>query len=408
MRKVLTVLSTLGLVIAGCSSNSSSTASSATTAGGGSGAPASFTVNLEGNTSAFNGELAQFFPAKLSAHPGDTVAFNLVHTSGVPHTVTFGTLVDAAAGKLTQLGPTASVAAQENSPEMLNLPDVFPHKNPKGGPPDANQSAGQPCFMATGVPPLSLTGSAPACPKTAQPDFDGTQSFYNSGLISQVGDKFSVKLAANIKPGTYNFMCMIHRGAMMGSVTVAASTATIPSPDDVTTAGKADFDKMVSTVTPAAQAAQKGTADNAAMGSGDPVHYPNIVVAEFGPKKLSIPVNGSVTWHEFAFHTLAIGASAADVGAVAKAPDGSVHLGAKAGAPVGFQTPPALFEFPPPDDGKPVTVDYTYSGSGFANSGLVGSLPPVLVSFKVTFQKAGTYEVRCLVHNDMTSTVTVG
>jgi plastocyanin len=53
-------------------------------------------------------------------------------------------------------------------------------------------------------------------------------------------------------------------------------------------------------------------------------------------------------------------------------------------------------------------VSYDYSGSGFANTGITGSVPPMLISWKVTFSKAGTYVVHCLVHHDMTATVTVG
>jgi len=413
MRRLAYLMVALALVAGACGGGKSS---AKTTAGVSPGVSPSvspsgaqtYTVNIEGNTNAFKAEIALFFPDKLSAHPGDTVKFDLVHTSGVPHTVTFGSLVNAAVAKLNQLGPTASLAAQENSPEMLNLPDVFNHKNPTNGPPDANQSAAQPCFLATGVPPLSLTGSAPACPKTAQPDFDGTQSFYNSGVLGTVRDTFTVRLSPNIKPGTYSLMCLIHRSVMTGSITVAPKATPVPGPDAVTADGTNQFNAMVADVTPVSQAAQTKTANNAVLGSGDPVHYPSVVLAEFGPKTLSIPVGGTVTWNEFAFHTVSLGSAAADVGLLNKAPDGSVHFAPKSGAPVGFNTPPALFEFPPPDNGKPVAVSYTYPGSGFANSGITGSLPPVFITFKVTFAKAGTYTARCLVHNDMTATVKVG
>jgi plastocyanin len=369
--------------------------------------PAEYKVDLEGRTDAFTGEFGAFYPSAFSARPGDTVTFNLAFASGVPHTVTLGTLVDKGVAKLEQLGPQASIFAQENAPEMLNLPDFFPHKIPPAGVPDGNQSAGQPCFLATGVPPLSLTGSAPACPKAAQPDFDGTQAFYNSGVVSKEGDKFRLKLADSTKPGTYAVMCMIHRSTMTAKLTVAEKGATVPSPAEVTAAGKKQFDTAVSTVTPVAQASQKLTADKAAMGSGDPMHYPDIVVAEFGPKNLSIPVGGSVTWNEYAFHTLTFGASESDVGLTATAPDGSVHL-QKSAAPAGFPVPLSLHDFPQPENGKPVTIKYTYPGSGYANTGITGSLPPVFVTFQVKFPKAGTYAYRCLIHPDMKGEVKVG
>lgn len=406
MRKVAIVAAVMALLAVGCGKSSSKSSSTTTTAAAAAGAK-TYAVQLDGKADAFNGEFANYFPDKLSVHPGDTLQFNLPRFSGVPHTVTFGTLVDKAVAKINALGPTALPDAQENSPELLNLPDVFTHKNPTNGPPDANQSAGQPCYLATGVPPLSLTGSAPACPKVAQPDFDGTQAFYNSGVLAKDGATFSMKVSANTKPGTYSFICLIHRGGMTGTLTVAAPTASIPAPADVTAAGAKQQSDLIAAVTPAAQAAQKSTPDKATLGTGDPNH-PSVVVADFGPKSISIPVGGSVTWNEFAFHTLTFGATDADVGVITTAADGSVHL-AKGGAPVGFTVPPSLSEFPPPASSKPTLVDLgTYDGTGFKSTGITGSVPPQFIAFKVTFSKAGTYVVRCLVHPDMKGEVKVG
>lgn len=366
-----------------------------------------FSVQLDGDTDAFNGEFGAFFPNTLSAHPGDTLNFEMPRASGVPHTVTFGTLVDKGVSALEQLGPTAIPDAQENAPDMLNLPDLFPHKSPSQGPPDANQSAAQACYLESGIPPLSLTGSAPACPKKAQPEFTGTQTFYNMGLIGDDGDMVSMKLADSIQPGTYSFICLIHRGVMTGELTVAAEGTAVPGPDAVKAAGKKQFDDLVAAVTPAAVQARQATPDKAALGTGNP-QYPSAVVAEFGPKTVSIPVGGSVTWNQFAFHSLTFGASDADIGVVTEDPDGTVHL-TKGGGPEGFEVPPNLFDFPQPASGKPVLVDLgSYDGKGFRNTGVPGSLPPVFISYKLTFTKAGTYPVQCLVHPDMKGEVKVG
>lgn len=410
MRRATVVLAVLAMLAVGCgkssksSSETSTGSGSSTTAGGAK----QYAVQLDGKTNAFVGEFGSFYPDKLTVHPGDSVQFNLPNFSGVPHTVTFGTLVDKAVAKIDQLGPQATPDAQENSPEMLNLPDVFTHKNPTNGPPDANQSAAQPCYLTTGVPPLSLTGSAPACPKATQPDFDGTQAFYNSGVLGKDGATFSLKVAANTKPGVYSYICLIHRGIMTGKLTVAGADASIPSPADVTAAGTKQFNDAVAAVTPAAQAAQKSPASAATLGTGDPAKAPSVVVAEFGPKSLSIPVGGSVTWNEFAFHTLTFGATDADVGVLTTAADGSVHF-AKGGAPAGFTVPPSLSEFPPPANSKPTVVDLgSYDGTGFKSTGITGSVPPQFISFKLTFTKAGTYVVRCLVHPDMKGEIKVG
>ena len=74
--------------------------------------PQTFGVTLDGKTDAFNGEFGTFFPDSLSAHAGDTINFSLPRYSGVPHTVTLGTLVDKGVAKYQALGVTASFFAQ--------------------------------------------------------------------------------------------------------------------------------------------------------------------------------------------------------------------------------------------------------------------------------------------------------
>src|SRR5713226_4459073 len=120
MRKQLILLMAVGLLAAACTSKtpSSTTSPTATASASVSASPTkqaaqTFSVQLDGKTDAFNGEFGTFFPDELSAHPGDTIDFKLPRFSGVPHTVTLGTLVDKAIAKLQQLGVTASVEAQE-------------------------------------------------------------------------------------------------------------------------------------------------------------------------------------------------------------------------------------------------------------------------------------------------------
>jgi len=402
MRKLLVMVVALVVVTAACSSNNkkaSTTGTTAASAGGG------LTVRLDGETSAYKGAFTAFFPDQVSAHPGDTVTFSVPHVNE-PHTVAFGKLADAAVAKIEKLGPTASFAAQENSPELLNMPDVFPHKV-GNGPPDANQSAAQPCFLQNGVPPLSLTGSAPACPKVAQPDFDGTQSFYNSGVLMNDGDKFTMKLSPSIKPGTYSYMCLIHRGGMTAKLTVVPPAQSIPTPSEVTAAGTQQFNQLADKLKPLAAAADTPSGSTVKAGLGDPSVF-NALVTQFGPKDVTIPAGGAVTWNMFLFHSVSFGATAGDVGAFTKAADGSVHLSEKAGAPAGINVPPDAFNFPPADNAPPIAIDGgSYDGNGFKSTGIVGSVPPALITLKVTFPKAGTYTYRCLFHRDMQGTVKV-
>jgi len=404
MRKLFVLVAAVALVGGACGNDKKSSSTSDTTAK--SGGASSYTVQLDGKADAFNGAFTAFFPNDPSVHPGDTVTFKVPRV-GEPHTVAMGTSVDAGVKKIESLGPTATIAGQENAPEVLDLPDVFPHAAGQG-PPSPNQSAAQPCFLATGKPPLSLSGGAPACPKVPQPEFDGTQTFYNSGLLFNDGDTYTVKLSKDIKPGSYAMMCMIHRGAMTGHLTVAAAGTSIPSPSEVAARGQSQLNDLITKLTPAAQKAQQSPVTAAALGTGDPQVF-NAVVAEFGPKNVSIPVGGTVTWNEFAFHSLSFNAADSDVGVFTKSPDGAIAFNLKALGPVGFNVPPAAFAFPPPDNGKPILIDGgKWDGTGFRSTGVIGSLPPVFISIKQTFTKAGTYQMRCLFHADMKGTVKVG
>jgi plastocyanin len=369
--------------------------------------PQRFTVNIDGRADSFNAVFMAFFPDNPAVHPGDEVTFRLQTFSGQPHTVTMGTLVDAAAKRLEALGPQASLAAQENSPEMLRLPDVFPHEI-TGGPQDASQSSGQPCYLDAGVPPLSLTGGAPACPKRDQPAFNGTQSFYNSGVLMHDGDAFSVPISRTTKPGSYSVMCMMHRSAGLGRITVVPSDQVVPGADEVAAEGARQRAHLVDALRPVAEAAQHANGNQVVAGGVAPDVY-NALVAEFGPRTIAVPVGSTVTWDVNVFHTISFGAHDDDVGALVKAADGSIHLHVAANAPAGFEVPNAAFAYPPPDDGRPIVIDGgSWDGSGFRSTGLLVSLAPVPVTVKQTFTKAGAYPYRCLFHPAMQGEVLVG
>ena len=184
-------------------------------------------VNVDGKSPNYNGFFLAYFPSKLTVHPGDTVQFKLVD-SGEPHTVSMGTLADAGlAAAAKSKDPQAPV------PELEKLPRLFPK-----GPGDAIQSLSNPCFLDSGTPEQA------ACEKRQQPDFNGTQSFYNSGWLS-ADSPFNVKLAADIKPGTYSFFCLLHRQDMQGQFTVVAKNATAQDASAVKKAGDAEFKKNV-------------------------------------------------------------------------------------------------------------------------------------------------------------------
>jgi plastocyanin len=403
----LATLALLGVACGGGGNDGARTSPEAEAATAAETGGQAFTIEVDGKADGFSVGFSAFFPDRLTVHPGDTVTVKLNSVSGQPHTAGLGTLVDTAVAKLGQLGPQASLAAQENSPEMLRLPDAYPHEV-TGGPQDANQSAAQPCFLDTGIPPLSLTGGAPACPRRDQPEFNGTQSFYNSGVLKDAGDAFTVPFAKTTKPGAYSLMCMLHRSAGTGQITVVSSDQPIPSPEEATAAGRRQLQSYVDILQPVAASADQATPDNAVAGAADPNLYSGLVT-QFGPQTISIPVGGTATWHINGFHTISFGAGNSASGSLVKATDGSIHLNPEGVLPAGYQVPDAAFVYPPPDDGRPVVIDGgRWDGSGFRSTGLVASYPPVLITLRQTFTEAGTYPYRCLFHPAMAGAVKVG
>src|SRR3954468_10273505 len=85
MRRALlcVVVAVFSLGVAACGSSSKS-----------SGAQ-SRTVQIDGTADKFNAAFLQYFPKRVTVHPGDTVDFH-ENWTGEPHTVTMGTLIDAA------------------------------------------------------------------------------------------------------------------------------------------------------------------------------------------------------------------------------------------------------------------------------------------------------------------------
>src|SRR5947209_17474157 len=121
---VLVAVFSLGL--AACGGSKSSSAQSRT-------------VQVDGTTDKFNASFLQYFPKRVTVHPGDTVDFH-ENWTGEPHTVTMGTLVESALKAADAAGPNG-----QTPPELAKLPTLLPQ-----GPGDVNQNAAQPCYLTTG------------------------------------------------------------------------------------------------------------------------------------------------------------------------------------------------------------------------------------------------------------------
>lgn len=379
---VFAALLTLALAAAGCGSSKKSSSSS-----GGE----TRTVQMDGVTSAFHGSFLAYFPKTVTVHPGDTVAIH-GNWSGEPHSVTMGTLVEkglAAAAKSNPNGPPPKAYAQ--LPEMISQTGA-----------NVAQAAARPCYLQTGAPPKD---PKTACKQVTQPPFDGTQTYYSSGWIMP-GKTWTLKLAANIKPGRYRYYCDLHGADMSGSIVVVPKSQSIPSQSQVDSKGKAELQAMVNAANPAYQAAKAGkypVKGNLAGVLSQKAQQ--VSINEFVSNTVKAKVGKPVSWTFIGGHTLTLGGPENDQPVLTTAPDGSIQLRKSAVAPAGG---PGV---PPPSNSpkaKGATVDGgTYSGTGLHSTGLVLSFPPQFATYKLRFSKPGTYTFDCLLHPHMEGKVVV-
>jgi plastocyanin len=389
--------------------------------GGGGGGKKSIVipVQVDGKADTFSASFFAYFPSQIQAHPGDEVDFTSVFR-GEPHSVTLGKDVDDVFSILAQAcpnggpnedpncanGPPAGFADQYNAASN-KLPPLIPD-NPTDPIP---QGSAQPCFLATGDIPTDNS----ACPEVTQPDFDGTQTVYNSGFLAD-GAVFKVKLADNIAPGTYNYYCLLHREGMTGTITVVDKDTNIPSADDQKATGDAALADAISKLEPSFTPLASLTPDTAVAGAFSQ-DVPEGEINEFGPKGSDIAVGGSVTWTVFGAHTISFNApESARASILIKDESGNwaVNPEALAPAPEGAagQQPPDP-NAPPPDPSAPPTLIDAgeWDGQGFHSSGVIlsfGPGDPGYSQYKLTFTQAGTYTYVCLIHPDMEGTVKVG
>jgi plastocyanin len=385
----------LALIAAGCGSDDKSPAAAPSTTTTTERAPTQLTVEVDGKAPDFNAGFLAYFPKTVEAHPGETVSFHN-NFSGEPHTVTFGTLADAAL--------KAAATADPNGPpppEVAKLPDLLPQ-----GPGDANQTAAKACVVDSGDLPKDGEG----CDGT-DAAFTGKQVFYNSGYLSSDTTSWDLKLADDIAPGSYSYYCLLHGPSMSGTIDVVDKATTVPSPGEVAKQAAAERDAGLAKVKDAVAALPKGEIPGlvpaapgqvlAGTGAEDP-SAPG--VEEFGPKQIKIKVGESVTWVFVGPHTVSFNAPKGAAEALIKGDDGGWHLNPKANDPAGG--PPVAMNEGPPGPPK-VTDGGSFDGTGFRSTGFVVSFPPALSAYKLTFTKPGTYGYLCLIHPGMTGSVVV-
>ena len=368
--------------------------------------PETFTVNVDGHNPKANEAFIGYFPNVVRVHAGDTVVFHMVG-NGEPHTVALGTLADAAVSAFDKLTP----AQQNNPPKAAKAIDAKVPSLLPNGPGDAIQSSSNPCVVASGT-----IGKA-ACPQGSLPAFDGSQSFYDSGWLAS-NQKFTVHLSSSTPPGTYRFMCLLHREGMSGKIVVVPASTAVASPAAQYAGGVKTLAAIEAKLAPAVALERQGKppiphltlAPNSIL-AGSGANGVSGEITEFGPKVFKVPVGGSVTWWLIGPHSITFNSSKANNDIRLVAPDGSVHANPKAFGPAGGPGEPST----PPKGGKSpvsfVTVaSQSWNGQGFHNSGVFGNSfgPPVIEGYKLTFTRKGTYNYLCTVHDNMKGTIVVG
>lgn len=347
---------------------------------------------------AFPSVFTAFVPSQVPLHPGDALNFQLRDT-GEPHSVALGTLVNAAVDAAEALGPTATLKQIEALKPMKAVPSVFSTKL-SDGVLGLNGSAAERCFV-------SPTGAEP-CEETDQPDFDGTQPFFSSGVLEE-GEPFRLKLSDDTAPGTYRFMCLVHRSTMTGTVEVVDKKTERPPVADLRAQADAEQDEIASTLEPSArEAATDAKVDGGPVIAGTgPEGLSRGFVSAFFAREVTASVGTPLRWNFHRAHTISFGPSReAKEGLVLSDGDG-VRINEDAWKAVGSKEPPSDLIAVTPKKKSYAIDGGTWDGEGEWSSGVIRATPPTKVSYTMRFSKAGTYRYSCLIHQAMRGTVTV-
>jgi plastocyanin len=203
----------------------------------------------------------------------------------------------------------------------------------------------------------------------------------------------------------------VHFTEMVGEITVVPwgeeGVRTTGSPEEAVAAGEAQRDQIAAQLDAVVTELSTLDADSARAGSGSP-DVPLGLVNMFGPGDLSISTGESVTWTVMGTHTISFNAPEDAFNLRLMQLDAvfggeGIITNQKAAAPANSpgQTPDAT--------GSPVLIDGgSWDGEGFISSGLIESSSEQVVQYRLTFDKAGTYNLQCLIHPGMEGTVKVG
>lgn len=333
--------------------------------------------------------LNAFLPEKVTARPGDTVQFRL-DDSGSPHTLTLGRLADAAVAAVVPGVPAAETAAR---PELTALPHPFRYTAP--GAVEVDPVAAEPCEIGEGAELVPASCGEPG-------SFDGTEVLHSSGLLSS-DEVYELELSASLAPASFSLICLVHRQSMTATLQVAEESQSVPPMRTVRDEGIKEADALVSSVE---QAVVRPDAP-AVVDLGAPGPRGRGFVADFVPGEVQIEAGATVTWRVRGLHAVAFRPPGSVRDPWRVTPDG-VEITEQAWEPsTGVVWPAELTAWPPPP--AAVVVDGgSWDGEGFHTSGILRADVPLDVTYTLAVTEPGTYEMRCLVHDEARARLVVG
>jgi len=220
----------------------------------------------------------------------------------------------------------------------------------------------------------------------------------NSGLpLARRPKPFKVRFS---KAGLFRYYCSVHAG-MKGSVRVVGKGRGVPS-------AKADAKRAAKQVTSALKvakgllAATKPPANTVSIGADG---KGGVHLFAFVPGKLTVPVGTTV---RFSMPDRSTETHTATAGPGNPLTQPSSYLGRIV---AGFQSPKGdpRADFPSEKPPAVGALTPTLHGNGFWNSGVLDSVPasPLPRSSMVKFAAAGSYDLFCVIHPFMKTTITV-
>lgn len=319
--------------------------------------------------------ITEFFPKDVTVRAGDTVTWTI--DSDEIHTVSFmqqGAEIPSFAVPIPGGGPT----------DLMIPPQIGFPTRPPGGPVETWNGTG---FASSGL--FSEESPAPGVP--ANPTFALTFD----------------------TPGTYDYLCLIHPGSMLGSVEVVEATVDdVPSQADIDAVAAAELAVKTARIDTARQQAEAGPPgppgsppfhSEPAPGGGNFVFVKagvtelvtadfNTQLLEFFPKDLTINAGDTVIWGSDYFHSITFVPTPPTPEFVTPEPQAQ-------GPPILKLNPQVLL---------PAKPDAIFDPGQYFNSGPIGPFLPVN-AFALTFDEPGTFEYVCAFHEPfgMEGTVTV-